>query len=129
MPRLRQFPCRDNRRWLNQNGTRRGIGPRLSFAETGAGFATRAAYSGSQEKESAEANGRRYAEFFSCSSDSRTVSNSFFFSLSTSGKARFSPSSAVMIAEATISCEYHLLSAGTTYQGACLVAVFSIISS
>ena len=58
-----------------------------------------------------------------CRRDSRTLASSFFFALSTSGKAKSSWSNASMIAEATIKRVNHLLSAGTTYHGACFVAV------
>src|SRR5205807_8343158 len=63
------------------------------------------------------ANCRRY---FSASRPARTFCSSFFTSVSASGKRRFSPSSVSMMAEATTSRVYHLLSAGTTYHGACL---------
>ena len=70
-----------------------------------------------------------HAHSFSANSASRIASNSFFFALSTSGNARSNSSSASTIADATTSRVNHLLSAGTTYHGACLVAVFCTISS
>src|SRR6185437_3409117 len=45
------------------------------------------------------------------------------------GYANFNSPNASTIAAATTSRVYHLLSAGTTYQGACLVEVAAIISS
>src|SRR5450432_215703 len=57
------------------------------------------------------------------------AANSFFFAASTSGYARSSDSSAsITTADTTIRVN-HLLSAGTTYHGACLLAVPPIISS
>src|SRR5260370_1063327 len=67
---------------------------------------------------------RTKPQSFSFNSASRIASNSFFFSLSTSGKAKSNPSNASTIADAITSRAYHLLSAGITYHGARLVAVF-----
>src|SRR5215468_1861016 len=57
----------------------------------------------------------------------RTWASSFFLSSSTSGNCRSSVWSFSMMAPATARRVNHLLSAGMTYQGACLVAVFWII--
>src|SRR5579862_2415424 len=55
--------------------------------------------------------------------------NSLCFFSSTFGYARSKDSSASTITVETTSRVNHLLSAGTTYHGACLVAVFRIMSS
>ncbi len=62
-------------------------------------------------------------------SAARAAANSFFFSASTFGYVRSSFSTASTIAAATTSRVNHLLSAGTTYHGACFDAVARIASS
>src|SRR5215831_397205 len=62
-------------------------------------------------------------------SAARTAASSFFFSAAGFGYVRSSCSTASTIAAATTSRVNHLLSAGTTNQGACLDAVAPIASS
>src|SRR6185503_12484174 len=59
----------------------------------------------------------------------RAAASSLRLALSTFGYFRSSPAIVSMIAAATITRVYHLLSAGTTYHGASLVAVARIASS
>src|SRR5580704_1938679 len=82
-----------------------------------------------------EGNRHKHARFLRSShevwtaSSARAAANSFFFSASTFGYVRLSSSTASPIAAATTRRVNHLLSAGTTYHGACLAAVARIASS
>src|SRR5262249_42269924 len=67
--------------------------------------------------------------YVSLASAARSVASSFFFSVSTFGYVRSSCSTASTIEAATTSRVNHLLSAGTTNQGAWFDAVARIVSS
>src|SRR5437588_763891 len=67
--------------------------------------------------------------YFLRSSSLLATSNCFRSSAPTSGYASFNSFNVSTIAAATNNRVYHLLSAGTTYHGACLLDVAAIISS
>ncbi len=72
---------------------------------------------------------RRAEHAHSARSASPAASSSLRFALSTFGYCRSSDAMASTIAAATITLVYHLLSAGTTYQGDSSVAVSRMTSS
>src|ERR1700704_2418083 len=71
----------------------------------------------------------RSSDSYSATSCFRAASSSAFCAGSIFGYESFSALSASTTAAATTSRVNHLLSAGTTYQGACGLAVFWIMSS